>query len=127
MRQPLFRNVDAIVLKVPDLERALAFYQGALGHELVWKKERMAALRLGDTELVLALDIESETDLLVDSVPEAVQTFEQAGGTLLYGPADIDIGRVAVVADPFGNPLTLIDLSKGIYQVDENGQVTGVA
>lgn len=127
MNEPLFRNVDAVVLQVPDINRALDFYQKSLGQELVWRKERMAALRLGDTELVLALDVETETDLLVDSVPEAIERVEQAGGRLLFGIEDIDVGRAAVIADPFGNRLTLIDLSKGLYQTDSEGWVTGVA
>jgi hypothetical protein len=36
------------------------------------------------------------------------------------------VGRVAVVADPFGNRLTLLDLSKGRYLTDADGIVTGV-
>jgi len=34
---------------------------------------------------------------------------------------------VAVIADPFGNPLTVVDLSKGRYVTDAEGNVTGVA
>jgi len=43
------------------------------------------------------------------------------------GPSDIPIGRVAVVADPFGNILVFLDLSKGRYITDATGNVTGVA
>jgi hypothetical protein len=32
-----------------------------------------------------------------------------------------------VVADPFGNFLVLVDLSKGHYVTDDTGNVTGVA
>jgi hypothetical protein len=32
-----------------------------------------------------------------------------------------------VVADPFGNVLVLVDLSKGRYMTGEDGRVTGVA
>jgi hypothetical protein len=34
---------------------------------------------------------------------------------------------VAVVADPFGNPLAVVDLGKGRYVTDADGNVTGVA
>jgi hypothetical protein len=34
---------------------------------------------------------------------------------------------VAVVADPFGHPLTIVDLGKGRYVADAEGNVTGVA
>ena len=42
-------------------------------------------------------------------------------------PSDIPVGRVAVVADPFGNPLTILDLTRGRYLTDADGKVTGTA
>jgi predicted enzyme related to lactoylglutathione lyase len=36
---------------------------------------------------------------------DAVRRVEALGGTLLSGLEDIPVGRVAKVADPFGNPL----------------------
>jgi hypothetical protein len=42
-------------------------------------------------------------------------------------PSDIPVGRVAVVADPFGNPLTILDLTRGRYRTDADGNVTGIA
>jgi len=44
----------------------------------------------------------------------------------LSEPEDIPVGRVAVVSDPSGNPLVLIDLSKGTFHTDHDGNVTGV-
>ncbi len=44
---------------------------------------------------------------------------------MLSGPEDIPVGRVAVVSDPFGNPLVLIDLSKGTFRTGHDGNVTG--
>ncbi|HEX8303886.1 MAG TPA: VOC family protein [Jatrophihabitans sp.] len=113
--EPLLRAVDAVVVRVPSLEDGLAFYHDALGHELLWRTETMVALGFGDseTELVLALDTGPETDLLVDSVEDAVARITQAGGTLVAGPDDIAVGKVAVVTDPFGNRLTLVDLTNG--------------
>jgi hypothetical protein len=35
-------------------------------------------------------------------------------------------GKVAVVLDPFGNTLVLVDPSKGTYVTDATGAVTGV-
>ena len=67
-----------------------------------------------------------ETDFLVDSAEEAVRRVEALGGSVLSGPEDIPVGRVAMVADPFGNPLVLLDLSKGTFQTGPDGTVTGV-
>ncbi len=52
---------------------------------------------------------------------------EAAGGRVLSPPREILVGRVAVVADPFGNVLVLVDLPKGRYTTDEGGTVIGVA
>jgi predicted enzyme related to lactoylglutathione lyase len=113
--EPLLQAVDAVVVRVPSLEEGLAFYHDALGHELLWRTETMLALGLADseTELVLALDTGPETDLLVESVEDAVARITEAGGKLVAGPDDIAVGKVAVVTDPFGNQLTLVDLTNG--------------
>jgi predicted enzyme related to lactoylglutathione lyase len=107
----------------------LAFYAGRLGHALIWRTATAAGLRLpdGGCELVLHTEgDEPETDLLVESVDEAVAAVVAAGGSVRVSAMDIPVGRVAVVADPFGNPLTIVDLSKGRYRTDADGTVTGV-
>jgi hypothetical protein len=45
---------------------------------------------------------------------------------VVSGPEDIPVGRVAVVSDPFGNPLVLLDLSKGTFRTSPDGTVTRV-
>jgi predicted enzyme related to lactoylglutathione lyase len=62
----------------------------------------------------------------IDSAEEAVRRVEALGGRVLSGPEDIPVERVAVVSDPFGNPLVLLDLSKGTFRTDPDGTVTGV-
>jgi predicted enzyme related to lactoylglutathione lyase len=113
--EPLLRAVDAVVVRVPSLEEGLAFYHDALGHSQLWRTDTMLGLGFGDseTELVLALDTGPETDLVVGSVPDAVARIVEAGGSVLAEPRDIEVGKVAVVADPFGNRLTLLDLTNG--------------
>jgi predicted enzyme related to lactoylglutathione lyase len=123
---PLFGKVDCVSIPVPDLDAALAFYSANLGHELIWRSSKAAGLKLpgSNTELVLHTDNRPmETDLAVDSVPDALVRFTSAGGKVLRGPFEIQIGRCAVVADPWGNVLVLLDASKGILQVDENRRV----
>jgi predicted enzyme related to lactoylglutathione lyase len=63
----------------------------------------------------------------VDSVEKALPEFINAGGRLEYGPLDIDIGKCAVVSDPWGNRYCILDMSKGTYDVDENGNVINVS
>ena len=124
---PLLRKVDCVQIPVPDLDAGLRFYRDGLGLELKWRHVTQAGLRLGDSELVLQTERPGpEVDFLVDSAEEAVRRVEAAVGTVLSAPEDIPVGRVAMVADPFGNPLVLLDLSKGTFRTDHDGTVTGV-
>ena len=127
MTTPRLRKVDAVTVHVPDLDAGLAFYRDGLGHPLRWRNDHIGqaglALGEGDTELVLTTEHGYEPNWLVDSVPDAVVALRALGATVLAEPEDIPVGRVAVVLDPFGNPLVLVDLSKGAYATDAEGQV----
>ena len=125
---PLLRKVDCVRLYVPDLEAALAFYRDRLGHELIWRTETAAGLRLpeADTELVLQTEEQiQEVDFLVDSADKSATFIEQSGGKVIVPPFDIQIGRCVVVEDPWGNPLVLLDASKGLLKTDIDRKVVG--
>ncbi|NEE01096.1 VOC family protein [Phytoactinopolyspora halotolerans] len=123
------RKIDCVRIPVPDLDQGLDFYCSRLGHELIWRTATQAGLRFpeSDAELVLQTEHpEHEIDLLVESVDQALEHIEAAGGSCVSDPIEIPVGRVAVVHDPFGNPFVLIELSKGRYTTDTQGNVTGV-
>ena len=127
---PLFQKIDCIRLHVSDLEAALAFYRDRLGHQLVWRSDRAVGLRMPDTDAEIVLHTEErgqEIDLKVESVEAAAARFVAAGGTILVPPFDIQIGRCVVVADPWGNPLVLLDTSEGLLITDEAGNIIGNA
>jgi predicted enzyme related to lactoylglutathione lyase len=122
---PVLRKVDAVTFAVPDLDEGLRFYGDALGHELRWRNDAIGQVGLGlpdaDTEIVLTTAHGYEPNWLVESVDDAVAAFVRAGATVLTPAFDIPVGRLAVVQDPFGNVLVLLDLSKGRY-----GEADGV-
>lgn len=130
MSNGLLRKVDAVTFKVPDLDAGLAFYADRLGHALIWRNDELgqAALALpeSDSEVVLTTQRGYEPNWLVESADAAAGEIADAGGTVLTDPFDIPVGRVAVVSDPFGNVLVLVDLAKGRYATDDHGRVTGV-
>ncbi|TCM39676.1 putative enzyme related to lactoylglutathione lyase [Kribbella sp. VKM Ac-2568] len=128
--EPLLRKVDAVTVRVPDLESGLAFYRDKLGHHLLWRNDEIGqaglALADADTEIVLATELDYAPSWLVEDADDAAQVFVEAGGGIVTEPFDIPVGRCVVVADAFGNNLVLLDLSKGLYATDDNGSVTGV-
>src|SRR5262245_11350569 len=104
MTRPLFRKLDNHLLRVTDLDAAIAFYRDRLGHDLLWRDESAAGFALPDTdaELVVHLNVGPETDILVEDVEAAVAAFVRAGGGVIEPPFDIAIGRCARLSDPFG-------------------------
>jgi predicted enzyme related to lactoylglutathione lyase len=128
--EPLIQKLDAVSIPVPDLDQGLRFYRDALGHELKWRNDDIGQAGLGmpdtDTEIVLTTaGPDYAPNWLVPSADEAARRVLASGGRMVTEPFDIPVGRVAVVADPFGNPLILVDLSKGLYRTGDDGRVTG--
>jgi lactoylglutathione lyase len=127
-QETLFRKVDCLQVPVPDLEAGLRFYSDQLGHELLWRTTTAAGLKMPDTDTELVLQTERaelEVNLLVASADAATAMILQAGGTVLEPPFDIPVGRCAVVRDLWGNRLVILDLSKGLFSTDEEGNVVG--
>ena len=127
---PLLLGVDAVTVPVPDLDAGLAFYQGLLGHRLLWRNDEVGqaglALAAQETELVLTTTAPYAPTWLVSSVDSALNTIVTAGGRVVRGAFHVPVGRLAVAEDVFGNQLVLLDTSKGRYLTDESGRVTGV-
>jgi predicted enzyme related to lactoylglutathione lyase len=126
---PLFQKIDCLQIPVPDLESGLAFYRDKLGHELIWRTETAAGLRMPETDAEIVIQTERprlEANLKVASADDAVERVIESGGKLVAGPFDIQIGRCAVVLDPWGNALVLLDASKGRLMTDDAGNVIGV-
>ena len=115
----LFRKVDCRSIPVADLDAALAFYRDGLGHEVIWRDNSAAALRLPDSEAELVLHTDErpiETDLLVASVPAAISRFVEAGGKLVAGPFEIRIGICAMIEDLWQNRFVIWLRRKGLSE-----------
>ena len=127
---PLLRLVDAVTIPVPDLDEGLRFYCDQLGHQLLWRNNAIgqAGLLLPDsaTEIVLGTDVGYAPTWLVASLDEALDHITAAGGRVVDRPRTIPVGRLAVVGDPFGNRLVLLDLSEGRYVTNAAQEVVGV-
>lgn len=113
--KPLFTKLDCVSLYVPNIEDAIEFYSVRLGHEIIWQNESGAGLRLPDSNVELVLHVENrpnEVDWKVDSVPDAISQIVGAGGQLVTGPFEIQIGSCAVLQDPWKNQIVILDSSK---------------
>ena len=127
---PILRSIDAVTVPVPDLDQGLAYYRDHLGHEVIWRNDDLGqvGLRLPEStaELVLTTRQNYEPNWLVSSVSQAVAAMVSGGGRVIVEERQIPVGRLAVVADPFGNAIVLLDLSAGTYVTDQDQHVVGV-
>jgi lactoylglutathione lyase len=125
---PLFRKLDCYSLPVKNLDSAIAFYE-ELGHQLMWRERTHAAgLRLPDSDAEIVLHTDNrpvETYFLVEPVPHAIERITGAGGKLITGPFEIQVGLYAMLRDPWSNPLVILDFSKGMLETDSEGNVIG--
>jgi hypothetical protein len=124
----VFRKLDCYSVPVDELDAGIEFY-GKLGHSLLWRDgDHSAGLSLPDSDAELVIHTDKrpfETCLLVDSVPNAIERIVINGGKLAFGPIEIRVGRYARLNDPWGNPLAILDFSKGKLLTDSSGNVVG--
>ena len=126
----LFKQVDCIELYVSDLDEGIEYYCGSLGLKLLWRAETTVGLGMENTttEVVLQTDRKKmNVDFKVDSVINSIDRIVNAGGKVIDGPFDIPIGKCAVIQDKWENQYVILDMTKGKYTTDENGNVTGVS
>lgn len=126
VKDPLFTKIDCIRLNVVDINKGINFYHEKLGFPIIWKTKKAVGLEIPSavSEIVLHTEnIPLEVDFKVESVPQAMKRFEKAGGKVIKGLFSIDIGKCAVVQDPWGNEFVILDSSKGTYKVNKNKEV----
>ncbi|MBE5988223.1 putative enzyme related to lactoylglutathione lyase [Lacrimispora xylanisolvens] len=125
----IFKNIDCIELYVSDLNEGIQYYCESMGLKLLWRNEDMVGLGMENdmTEIVLQSQRKQVlVDIKVESVDESIEKIKEAGGTVEYGPFDVPIGRCAVILDKWDNKYVILDMTKGRYVTDEDGNVTGV-
>ena len=84
-------------------------------------------MKEGQAELVISEEDYLMVDLKVDDVEKAAELLVRAGGKIEDGPFDIEIGKCAVVVDPWGNRYCILDLTKGTFDTNSDGMVSGVS
>ncbi len=115
----MFRKIDCIMIHVDDLEAAARYYSNIFGLRPVWRDETSVGLGLPETDAEIVLHCEPDipenvaVHYLVDDVVAAVQFLKQQGCSVFAEPFDIVIGKCAVIKDPFGTMLYILDITKG--------------
>lgn len=115
----MLRKIDCVMIRVDDVEAAAAYYREVFGLRPRWSGDESIGLVFpeSDTEIVLHSNpnIPSSVEVyyLVDDVVAAVAGYAAKGCRVLVEPFDITIGKCAVLQDPFGTRLCILDMTKG--------------
>lgn len=116
----MLRKIDCIMIRVDDIQAAAAYYAKVFGLRPLWSGDDAIGLAFleTDAEIVLHNDPEIpspvEVHYLVDDVVATVAYYETQGCSILVAPFDITIGKCAVIQNPFGIRLCILDLTKGL-------------
>jgi len=112
-------KIDNIMFFVKDLEKASKFYENVLGFKRVWtyKKNKMIGFVFdeSDSEIVIHGDPEipnPDFSFLVENVEQFCEEYRKKGYSLIREPFDVRCGKFAILADPDGNAIPIIDLTK---------------
>ena len=115
----MLRKIDCVMVKVPELEKAAAYYERVFGLKRLWQDAHSVGMGMPETdaEIVLHDNADMPKDInvhyLVDDVLKAIDHFAAQGCIIRQPPFEIVIGKCAVLEDPFGNTLAILDMSKG--------------
>lgn len=124
----LLKCVDCIELYVPDLEDGINYYS-KLGLKVLWKNETSVGMGMEDDFAEILLQNERKkmnVDFKVESVINAVDKIKEIGGEIICEPFDIPIGKCAVVRDSWSNEYVILDMTKGRYVTDKDGNILDV-
>jgi lactoylglutathione lyase len=115
----MLRKIDCIMIRVDDVEAVAAYYAKVFGLRPQWSGDDSIGLTFPETdaEIVLhndpAIPSSVEVHYLVDDVVGTVAHLAAQGCQILVAPFPITIGKCAVIRDPFGTRLCILDMTKG--------------
>ena len=121
------KAVDFVINTVTDLSESVSFYRDTLGLELEMLNEEggFAEFALPPTTLALGeanpqMPVSpgeggTSVAMAVDDVEAATEELRNEGTAVLMDPVETDVCRMAMVADPDGNPIMLHKRNNGTH------------
>ena len=113
------RKIDAVLIKVKNLEETAKFYTTVMGMKRGWTDTENQMIGLlfpdNDTELVLHCDDtlpNPNISYQVKDVLSFVEQYRESGYKVLREPFDIRCGKCAILQDPEGHNIEVMDITK---------------
>lgn len=117
---PVLQSIRSVIVQVDDLQRAKAFYSAALGRPPYFDEPFYVGYDVDGQELGLHPDVSRQKPgpggavayWKVDEISASWDLLEGLGGQAVELPHDVGGGiETAIMADPFGNLIGLIQFS----------------
>ncbi len=110
----MFRKIDRVVLRVPNVASAVRYYRDVLGLRVVREEKQVASLHFveGSAELILHADTDLPAEaiyFLVDDVRDLFRRKAELKLTFSSPPARAAHGWRATIRDPFGTIMNVLD------------------
>ncbi len=113
------RKVDAVMHLVDDIYKAATFYETVMGLKRGWTDDENKMIGMlfpgNDTEIVLHMNKylpNPNVSFQVEDVNVFVENYKAKGYKVLEEPFDIRCGKCAILEDPYGNRLEIMDITK---------------
>ncbi|MFX0126329.1 MAG: VOC family protein [Candidatus Hodarchaeota archaeon] len=113
------KKIDCIMYCVNNLERAAKFYEEVLGLKKGWfdQNEEMIGFLLPETDSEIVLHKDStlpnpDINFQVENVDLFCEYYLNRGYHVELEPIEVRCGKYAVLVDPDGNKIPIIDLTK---------------
>jgi lactoylglutathione lyase len=116
----MLRKIDCVMIRVEHVDVSAVYYARVFGLRPKWSGEGAVGLVFPESDAEIVFHRETsipssvEVHYLVDSVVSAVAHYAAEGCEILVAPFDITIGKCAVIRDPFGTRLCILDTTKGL-------------
>lgn len=112
-------KIDSIMFHVSNLDESARFYRNILGLRQIWSDQEQGmigfSLQESDSEIVIHSDPNLPNpsfSFLVRNVDKFCDAYQKKGYRIVTEPFEVRCGKYAVLADPDGNELPIIDLTK---------------
>ena len=117
----MFGKLGLVMIVVRDMERSVAFYRDVLGLKLLIRQDNWSQLDAGN--IILGLHPEGEEvhvsptsgmsiGIYVDNMDKAVTEIRRRYGKIAIGPRTEPFGRWALVFDPDGYSVQIIEMAR---------------
>ena len=119
MAPPVLRKVDSMMYKVKDMAVSEAFYTEVMVLTKVWEDadQGMMGFLLKDSDSEIVLHTRDDLppfsyNYLVDNVQKFCDEHRRKDYKIAFGPIKVRSGSYAVLFDPDGNRIPIIDLTE---------------